>query len=102
MWHDAHDTCPFEVRRTSKNSRCPSCAAAGLSAYRFDGSAGTGPRLASDNERSVSRSAADHRAALGAAVRADAAEIAVLARMLGSTLTTMANIRVYRTRARVE
>ena len=62
----AHDTLPFALRRVSKKSRRPSRAATVSSPYRLDGSAGSESRLASESERSCSRSSADQRPPLAA------------------------------------
>src|SRR5688572_7663842 len=73
-WQVAHETLPLPLSRGSENSRSPSAAARASAATRFDGSAGSGPRLASESERSTSRSSSLHppRRAASAAISATA------------------------------
>ena len=52
-WQVAQATWPLLLKRVSKKSFCPKVAAAGLSPYRFDGSAARGGRLPIQSERKV-------------------------------------------------
>lgn len=61
MWQLAHDTRPFELRRASKKSSWPNATAAGSSAYRFDGSGGSGSSDPSQSDSIASISSALQR-----------------------------------------